>query len=86
MKNFYITVGVKGNKNENIFSDEKKEYEEGYFACVIKVSESDNLKNHLEAIRGLVHANIRPTKKDAQELADFWNECYKQNGTYLYSK
>lgn len=86
MKNFYITVAVKGDKNKNIFSDEKKEYKEGYLAYVIKVTESDNVMYHLEAIRGLMHANIRPTKKDAQELADFWNECYKKNGTYLYSK
>ena len=25
-----------------------------------------------------------PTKKKAHELADFWNECYKKNGTYLF--
>ena len=86
MKNFYITVAVKGDKNKNIFSDEKKEYKEGYGAFVIKVSENDNVFWNLDIIGGLMHANIKPTKKEAQALADFWNECYKQNGTYLYSK
>lgn len=24
------------------------------------------------------------TKKEAEEIARYWNECYKKNGTYMY--
>ena len=25
-----------------------------------------------------------PTRKEARELADYWNQCYKENGSYDY--
>lgn len=69
MKNSYIAVSV----NEN----------EKNYAYVIKVSESDNLLCKL-TIKGIDSAHICDTKKKAGEVADFWNECYKKNGTYMF--
>lgn len=30
----------------------------------------------------IVH--LADSKKEAEALSDFWNECYRKNGTYLY--
>ena len=70
MKNSYATVSVR---------------EDGkYYAYVVKISESDNALYRL-AIKGIMHANIYSTKKKAVDMAYFWNERYKENGTYLFS-
>ena len=39
----------------------------------------------LSAIGGLKAANAFPSKKQAEETAAFWNDCYKRNGTYLFA-
>ena len=54
-----------------------------YYSYVIKICESDNALCKL-SVRGLIHANIFKTKKRACEAADYWNKCYKTNGTYLF--
>ena len=84
MKNFYFVITVKQDRNENIFSDEVKEVDYGYYAHVIKVKESENLFTSFDAIKGLTSANVFETKKKACEVATFWNNCYRQNGTYLF--
>lgn len=85
MATFYIAVTVKQDRNETILEERKTaEYNPGFYAYVVKCSESDNLKSILERIGGLVHANIFPTKKKASEIASFWNAGYKANGTYLF--
>ena len=68
-KYFYITVTVEENGK--------------YYPYVIKVSENDNLQSKLN-VKGLIHANIFPTKKKAYEICEFWRSCYKTNGTYLF--
>jgi hypothetical protein len=52
-------------------------------AVVIRATESENLLSVLN-IKNIITANICETKKAAEELAAFWNECYKENGTYLF--
>ena len=85
MKKFYLAVTVCQDKNESIFEQaENRGPEPGYYAYVIPVSESDNVKSRLETIGGLVHANICSTKKRADEIVNHWNESYKANGTYLF--
>lgn len=71
MKYFYIAVQV----------------EEGgkYYAYAVKVSESDNLLSKLN-IKGILHANIYPSKKKAAEVVETWNASYKANGTYLFDE
>lgn len=86
MANFYIAVTVEQDKNENSFEGRTApEYNPGYYAYVVKCTDSDNLKTVLTMICGLVHANIFPTKKKAAEAVKLWNDSYKANGTYLFS-
>lgn len=86
MKNFYIVVAIEQNKNENIFTETTPEYKAGYYSYVIKCTESTNIKNTLESVQGLLHANIYPTKKQATEVVTRWNATYKANNTYLFNE
>lgn len=87
MKKFYMAVTVCQDRNETIFTPRTNpEYNPGYCAFVYSVSESENLKRSLEIIGGLQAAQLCQTKKAAQELADFWNDCYKKNGTYFFEE
>lgn len=85
MKYTYIAVTVKQDRNENIFTGRTSPEENpGFCSYVIKCSESDNIVSKLDAIGGLQHANIYQTKKRAAEVVNFWNECHKRNGQYLF--
>jgi len=55
MKYFYIAVTVAENGK--------------YYAYAVKVSESDNLLSKLN-IKGILHANIYPSKKKAAEVVE----------------
>lgn len=81
----YIVYDIEDDRRKYITSEfEKSEYCPGYHAGVLRVSSADNLISELKEIRGLMHANIQPTKKVAEEIAKYWNDCYKRNGTYLF--
>lgn len=67
--NTYIAITIK--------TDDK------YISHVIRASKNDNLLSVLK-IKDIVSANICSSKKKAQELSDYWNDCHKINGTYLY--
>lgn len=67
MKNAYIAVSIKENDKN--------------YAYMIKVSEMDNLVGKLN-IKGIEFANMFDTKKKAGEVVEYWNECYRKNGTY----
>lgn len=71
MKNFYIVVQITENNK--------------HYAYVVKVSESDNLLSKLK-ITNIQSANIFPTKKRAYEVAEYWNACFKANGTYYFDE
>lgn len=58
-----------------------EEHEGKSFASVIRVSDCDNIAYRFDKY---ICAIIMPTKKKSEEVADFWNECYKKNGT-LYT-
>lgn len=82
----YLTVEIEGNKNDFCRLENRTEdYRPGYSSYVIAVSENDNVCSVLEHISGLKSANLFATKKRAQEVADHWDECYKNNGSYLYA-
>ena len=50
---------------------------------MIKHHNSNNLLSVLK-IKGILHANICDTKKEATKIVQEWNEGYKQNGTYMF--
>ena len=68
-KNSYIVVTVSENGK--------------YYAYMIKHHNSYNLLN-IANIKGILHANICDTKKEAEKIVEQWNESYKQNGTYMF--
>ena len=68
-KNSYIVVTVSENGK--------------YYAYMIKHNNSNNLLN-IANIKGILHANICDTKKEAERIVEQWNESYKQNGTYMF--
>lgn len=86
MKNYiYIAYTAEQDKNRTTFSERKNnEYRPGYYADVLRISSNDNILSALSAIGGLKAANAFPSKKQAEETAAFWNDCYKRNGTSLF--
>ena len=62
MKYFYIAVTVQQDRTD--------ETNPGFYAYLIKCTESDNLKSVLERVGGLIYANIYPTKKKAAAVPD----------------
>lgn len=73
MKKYYLAVTVEEKPNL-------------YYSYVVDAPQNNNLCSVLERIPGLKCANIYGTRKQAKEITDFWNDCYKVNGTYLFQK
>ena len=72
MKNFYITFSA--------------QLDGKYWAGTMTVSSNDNIMNISQRIAGMQTANLCTTRKAAEELADYWNECFKRNGTSIYTE
>ena len=87
MKSYiYIAYSAEQDKNRTTFTEQKNnEYCPGYYADVLRVSSDSNILSVLSSIGGLKSANTFPSKKQAEEVAELWNECYKRNGTYLFA-
>lgn len=87
MQNSYLAVQIKGYRNAITGgSRENPEPNIGYYAYVLTTNENLNLVSELKAIKGLVSVNVCSTKKRARELVEFWNQCFKGNGTYLFDE
>ena len=87
MSKIYMAVTVEQDKNERLFEPRpSEEYEPGYYSYVVSANIGDNLKFALDCIGGLRAAHLCRTKAEAKEIAAHWNECYKQNGTYLFTE
>jgi len=56
---------------------------ERFLAYQDRIAECDNLICKLE-IKNLFAVNMFTTKKKAEERARFWNQCYRENGIYLF--
>ena len=77
---YYVVTIFEEKENWNEWWDKNK-----YYAYAERVDNCNNLKDYFS--RDNIHTvNAFPTFKEAKETADFWNECYKKNGSYLYSK
>lgn len=72
MKNIYIVL----NQHENNKN----------FAFVEVMHTGQNIKPILERYKNADIWHLCETRKQADDLAQFWNRCYKNNGTYLFSK
>ena len=70
VKNFYLACTIEENGK--------------FYAYAVKAPQNSNLVSVLAGIANLKAANIYSTKKKAGEIVTFWNDCYRQNGTYLF--
>ena len=52
-----------------------------YYASVIRESRANNLLWIMRRYNKAIHANVCSTKKEAEALAQAWNEAYENNGT-----
>ena len=52
-----------------------------YFSYADALSSSSDLLSQLER-RDIYGVHLCESKKAAKELAEFWNGCFKNNGTY----
>ena len=50
------------------------------FAFARRVSHSTNLLSELARLESPASVNIADSKKAADELVEYWNKCYKENG------
>lgn len=71
MRNLYFAVSATENGKN--------------YAYVLKVDSNSNLLNVFAHDKRMTVANYFPTKKKAEEIADFWNECFKKNGTSFFN-
>mgnify|MGYP005768670771 FL=1 len=58
------------------------EKDDKFFAYAKTIPNSNNLLSYL-GLTGLKTVNAADSKKEAKALAEFWNDCYKKNGTYM---
>lgn len=58
-----------------------------YSAIPHKLKSTSNIISQLRELgagRDLDTVQLCGTMKEARELAIYWNECYKRNGTYMF--
>lgn len=72
MKNNYLAVST--------VEDGKR------LAYVLKVLPCENLLHVLQSRPNVEFVNICESKREAQEVANAWNQSYWNNGTYFFSK
>jgi hypothetical protein len=70
-KNVYLALNVKENGK--------------LYAFAWKVSGNQDLLSVLRGFKNLETVNVCPSFKSAKELVAFWNDCYKANGSYMFS-
>lgn len=62
------------------------ETEEGkFYSWADAIQRRENLLSIFAGRPSLKTVNACQTRKEADELARFWNECYKKNGTYAFA-
>lgn len=54
-------------------------------AFVAELTESENIFKALATYKSAEFGSVFSTRKRAKEAADYWNECSKRNGVYLYA-
>lgn len=70
MKHFYLDIQIEENGKQ--------------LAYAHSVTENENLLSVLNRIKGVKAAYLCQTRKQAQELAEVWNDCARKNGAHLF--
>ena len=71
------------NKN-NYFAIQAVENDRNY-SYVMKIHSCENVKSKLSDDR-IKFVHLCNTKKQAEELSRFWNQCFIDNGTSYFDK
>lgn len=71
MKHFYFAATIEQNGRRA--------------AMTIHAGGDENLMHTFSRIQGLEFVNACESKKQAEQIVQHWNDCYRANGTYLYS-
>lgn len=82
MKRFYYVVNVDYTGDKNYYRPGEDPAHEKLCCFVESATEQDNLFNKISKWGRVFAVNAFETKKRAEEVAAFWNDCYKKNGTY----
>lgn len=53
-----------------------------YCAEVLKVGAGVNIVGYVKDCKTIYSLTVCESKKESENLASFWNECYKMNNTY----
>lgn len=51
------------------------------YAYAVRVSETQNIINYMHKFKAM---NAQPTRKKAIQTAEFWNDCFRRNNTFLF--
>lgn len=62
----------------------RKEINKFDYAIVVTIRQGDNVPAVLAKL-GVKTAELCPSKRAAEQLAEEWNELYRNNGTSVYS-
>lgn len=82
----YIAYTAERDRNATAFAERTNpEPDPGYYADVLRIGSNENLCSLLASIGGLKCANVFSSRKEAEAVAQMWNESYKRNGTYFFS-
>ena len=54
------------------------------YAYAQKIAASNNLLSIFLGVKGIKTVNACKTFTEAKKIAAFWNNCYKENKTYLF--
>ena len=60
--------------------------DQGDYAMMVTLTESENALSVFDAISGIEHVNIYTTRKRAQMVVESWNECFVRNGISIWSR
>ena len=82
MKRFYYVVSVDYTGDQHYYKPGEDLTGKKLCAFVESVTEQDNILPLLNRWGNVWAVNAFETKKRAEEVADYWNDCYKRNGTY----
>lgn len=71
MKNYWFVMSFRNREGK-------------LYAAASPFNHGYNLVYQFDPAAGCVTANICETKKQAETIAQLWNEAYKKNGTYAF--
>lgn len=82
MKHFYYVVSVDYTGDKHYYKPGEDLNNQKFYSFVESATECDNLLSRFNMWGRVLTVNAFETKKRADEIAAFWNDCYRKNGTF----